>query len=208
MNIDYRRATAMDAEGVYEVAQSISKSAMVEQGATEETLSQQGFLLYPLSADDTSKPNYKERIELSSHFWVAADKDSGRILAFMMAYTFQQYKQMTQLTKNDIGVLDFFTGPGEDKAVYSEDTIYIAQIGTHADLKRQGIMRGLAREAFKHTGNSPVALGEVAQQPLRNIASSEFFLNMGFTMPWKRPKDDGARVSGTFMRTFPTMSHE
>lgn len=202
MGYIFRRAEPADARGVYEVAESVSRKNMEAAGADKETLGKEGFLLYPLSINGPG-PNYEERIDLSSHFWVAENEKNQQIVAFMMAYTFLQYRQMIQLTKNDLGVLEFFVNhPGVDRAKYEESNIYVAQVATHADLKRQHIMRELANHAFNNTGDAPSAIAEIAQRPLRNIASSEFFKSIGFSMPWIRPKDNGERISGTFVRTF------
>lgn len=203
MSLLFRRAIPGDTKGVYATAQALSKTHKEAHGATSLELNASGFLFYPLDADQT-KPNYMERIELGDHFWVAVDEDNSRLAAFMMAYTFHRYKSMKQLTDNDRDVIAFFVGhDGSQRALYTENTIYVGQVGTHPDYSLQGIMPRLMNEAFKHVGNSPAAIGEIAQKPLRNEASSKTFERAGFNMPWTRTKDNGARISGTFVRTFP-----
>lgn len=111
---------------------------------------------------------------------------------------------MAQLTDNDKDLIEFFVGhDGSERALYTENTIYIGQVGTHPDYSLQGIVPKLMTEAFKNIGNSPAAVGEIAQKPLRNEASIKTFERAGFTMPWTRSKDSGSRISGTFTRTFP-----
>lgn len=212
MSYIYRPADVSDAQGVYDVAQSVSRTAMQQDGADDQKLSAEGFLLYPLAADDPTKPNYEERIAASRHFWVAQDQNR-RIVAFMMAYTFQQYKQMTQLTPNDKGVIEFFTGkqdesPMPGQAIHNDKIIYVAQVATHMDFKRKHIMELLMHTAFENASGSPAAIAEIAQAPMLNVASSSLFVNAGqfrlvSTRTKKDPDTKADRVSGTFMRVFP-----
>jgi ribosomal protein S18 acetylase RimI-like enzyme len=204
MKLIFRRAVAEDTIHVWTIADAISKKNKIANGASEKDLGDSGFLLYPLTVDKVDEPNYKERIVLGDHFWVAADSDNNsRIVSFMMAYTFHQYKQMIHLTDNDKGVLDFFVNHnGSNRPLYDADNIYIGQVGTHPDYARKGIVPKMMNEAFRDV-HGVQAIGEIAQVPLRNKASSLTFERAGFIMPWTRPKDNGARMSGTFVRTFP-----
>src|SRR5215510_8839637 len=107
MGIEIRRANPKDAQGIWEVAHNRSRKVMMEQGgASEDELSWDGFLLYPLDPDSSDKPNYRERIELSDHFWVAVE--GQRIIAFNMAYTFETMRKFANLTSNDLTLLDYF----------------------------------------------------------------------------------------------------
>lgn len=192
----FRKAIPNDAEAIRDVAISLSRKEAEKAGATIEELSATGFLLYPLEATSDANPNYEERIRGSKHFWVA--EVDGKVVAFVMAYTFAEMKQFQNLTENDAALIEFFT----NVCGFEADVVYSAQVGCLAEHQRSGVMQGLAEHAIDATNNVPAIITEIAQKPLRNVASSKFVLqSMGMKMVATRPKDDGARVSGTFMRT-------
>lgn len=175
----------------------------------DQQLSESGFLLYPLDADNPNVPNYKERIGLADHFWVATEED-GTVRAFMMAYTLGQMNKITQQTGNDKSVLGYFlfgedASPEDQDLVRDETNVYIQAVATDPEVQSSGVMSQLVNEALseENRGDAPRAIAEVAQVPHRNVASSEFFLRNGYGMDSTRLKDNGARVSGTFVKTFP-----
>lgn len=168
----------------------------------DRQLSESGFLLYPLDADNAEVPNYQERTRLADHFWVASD-ENDQVIGFMMAYTFGKMDTITKKTANDVSVLDHFLH--NEDVPHDVNGIYIQQVATLPDSQHDNVMSGLMCEALQsnNRGNSSFAVAEIAQIPHRNVASSGFFEKNGFRMVSTRPKDNGARVSGTFMQTFP-----
>lgn len=209
MKLSIRRANPEDAQGVWLVAQSRSKQAMIERGeATEENLSRDGFLLYPLEAVSDTQPNYRERIELSEHFWVAAEGE--RIIAFNMAYTFQAMQSFAHLTSNDISLLKYFT----NQWGCERNCIYMAQGAVLFDHANQGVMGMVVAEFLTNAANSgaPAVIGEIAQAPIKNKASTAAAEKLGFSMVATRTKIDPTtgldRISGTFLRTLPLRARE
>jgi hypothetical protein len=202
MSIQIRRASAEDAQGVWAVAQSRSKKTMTEQGgASEEDLSRDGFLLYPLDPDNDSQPNYRERIEISDHFWVAAE--NNRIIAFNMAYTFETMRKFANLTSNDLTLLDYFIGQWGCEP----HCIYQAQVAILQGYANRGVMTQIADRFIAQAAalGAPAIICEIAQTPLLNKASTAVALKLGFRMVATRIKGDPTtgkdRISGTFLRT-------
>lgn len=203
----FRRAVAADAMDFYEIAEALSKKNKILQGATEKDLSDSGFLLYPLAVSDPNVANYEERITVGDYCGVAIDEENSRTVAFMMGYTFQQYKKMNRLTDNDIGVIEFFTGLSRpEKERKPDNTIYIGQVAVHPDYARRKIGTLLIIDMLKESGDAPQAIAEIAQEPQRNNASSTSFERAGFEMKSKRIKQDPTtktdRTSGTFEFNF------
>ena len=196
-NICYRKAIAQDAHEIAEIAQNLSRRNLEEESASEELLSASGFLLYPLAAQSEAVPNYKERIEKSSYFYVAIDDST--IVAFLMGYRFDEMLTFKNKTDNDEAALKFFVEDGH----YVQSNIYLAQVGTHPLFKRSGVMAGLVDYLLDNIDDSPAVIAEIAQKPLLNKASTDLAIKRaGLRMVFTRPKDNGARISGTFIRTF------
>ena len=208
MSIKIRRAKPDDAEGIWAVAQSRSKQTMAGGDASEENLSRDGFLLYPLAAASDDQPNYRERIALSDHFWVAAEDE--RIIAFNMAYTFQTMKSFAHLTSNDVSLLNYFT----EQWGCDLNCIYMAQGATLQGHASQGIMGQVAAAFLTHAASSgaPAVIGEIAQAPIQNQASTATAQKLGLRLVATRIKIDPTtglnRISGTFMRTLPSLTQK
>jgi len=60
MNIEIRRAIPEDAPGIWAVAHNRSKTVRMEARVSEEDLSREEFLLYPLAASSENEPNYRD----------------------------------------------------------------------------------------------------------------------------------------------------
>ncbi len=194
--MEYRRATPMDVDGIYEVAVARSREYLLKSGANEESLSRTGFLLYPLAASEPNKPNYLERINLSQNFWVA--EEAGEIHAFLMAYTLHEMLQITQKTDNDQGVLAYFL----DELRFAPDTLYGMQIARSPTCRHSGVTVALVETILSHNlGQTPAMIGEIAQAPVKNEASTRLFESTGFRLLFHRAKDNGTRLSGVFVKT-------
>jgi acetyltransferase (GNAT) family protein len=204
VNIKIRRAKPEDAQGIWAVAHSRSKKVMTEQrGVSEDDLSRDGFLLYPLEPESKNQPNYCERIELSDHFWVAAENE--RIIGFNMAYTFETMRKFANLTSNDLTLLDYFmNGWGCEPSC-----VYQAQVATLQGHANRGVMTLVFDRFIDYAAGTgaPAVICEIAQAPILNKASTAIAQKVGFRMVATRIKTDPVtgkeRVSGTFMRTLP-----
>lgn len=203
MKIAYRKAHSQDADGVRAVAESLSYANLLANGANKESLSQSGFLLYPLAAANDNEPNYRERIEASDHFWVA--EDGELVVAYLMAYTFDCMKALHNKTSNDISTLDYFM----ERMGIRGSVIYCAQLGVLAQYQKQGIAISLKNHALKDIDGAehPAAISEIAQAPLWNRASTRASIASGFVPMFLREKAapdpaDPRRSSATFVRTF------
>ncbi len=202
MSIVYRQAKAEDAMGVYDVADSVSRKVL-EGNNNKDSLSDSGFLMYPLSAANDSEPNYRERIIASKFFWVACEYT--RVIAFTMAYTFDCFQTFRNKTKNDIGTIEYFT---KNMGILGS-TIYFAQIGVRPEYKRKNLARDLVNAAYGDIDGSknPSIICEIAQAPLWNKASTLAAIALGFSPMFLREKDTHLpkherRISGTFVKTF------
>jgi len=201
MNIEIRRAIPEDAPGIWAVAHNRSKSVRKKAGVSDEDLSREGFLLYPLAASSENEPNYRERIEHSDHFWIAAE--GGRIIAFNMAYTFETMRKFAHLTSNDLNLLDYFL----DRWSCEPGCVYQQQVAVLLSHARCGVITQVVERFFENAARSgaPAAICEIAQAPLKNIASTASALKNGFRMVATRIKIDPIsgkdRISGTFVRT-------
>jgi predicted GNAT superfamily acetyltransferase len=200
--IEVRKATPDDAQSVWAVANDRSKMKRIQEGMSESDLEREGFLLYPLDADSQDRPNYRERIELSDHFWVAASDD--HVVAFCMAYTFEALKSFRHHTENDRKLLEYFSNWGCEL-----NCVYLAQVARVRGDEGQGAMAQLAQCLRVHAAESgaPAVICEISVKPPNN-ASIGAVLRSGFRMVATRIKDDPTtgqdRVSGTFMQTLPT----
>ncbi|GJL84381.1 MAG: hypothetical protein DHS20C02_01560 [Micavibrio sp.] len=171
-------------------------------------LAASGFILYPLAVDDPDQPNYAERIKLSNHFWLANNDDV--VKSFMMAYTLEKMEKIRQKTGNDTSVLDYFLTKanrirdGIDMPNF-EKGIYVQQVATMPSVSRTVTTSMVQKAALpENVGDAPFMLGEIAQEPDKNRASTLLFLSLGGKMVATRPKDNGQRTSGTFMKLFPS----
>jgi hypothetical protein len=200
MTFAVRKALAEDADAVWRVAHDRSKKALLQKGASDDDLTRNGFLLYPLAAQSSEQANYRERIELSSHFWVATQNDE--LVAFCMAYTFGEMKSFSNLTANDVTLLDYFLGRWECQP----ECVYLAQAATLQSCMNRGAMKKiLQRFLYDAAGaGAPAVIGEVSQRPM-NAASSALVVKAGFRMVATRTKSDPTngqdRLSGTFVQT-------
>ncbi len=205
MEFNVRQATPKDAQGIYNVAFNRSRANMVDLGYNDKKLSELGFILYPLHADDPAQPNYLERIKASDHFWVATTKDEDEtVIAFRMAYTFETMRQLLQKTKNDEAILEYFSD-------YNPKTLYLAQSAKHLDyIDERGIMPEIANHflASANSASLPQIICEIAKAPMENSASSKFAKKTGFVRSSERkklnPENGTERTSQTWLQTLPS----
>jgi hypothetical protein len=196
MKIAIRRAIPSDAETISTIAQSLSLAGASAKGGSLDNASNAGFLLYPLATSDPGKPNYAQRIAGSSHFWVA--EVEGTVVAYRMMYAFSEMKQFKHKTANDEGVLAYFLGT----CGFDDSIIYSAQIGCDPSYQRKGLMKTLTQKALCSIKDAPALVSEIAQSPVLNRASTRMATkHAGMRLIATRSKDDGARISGVFMRT-------
>jgi GNAT superfamily N-acetyltransferase len=197
MSIMFRRAVPEDAEAVYQVARSATYQKLRAVGHDERELSRSGFLLYPLLATSGNKPNYRDRIDASPHFWVAVDDQ--RVVGFLMAYSFACLSGIRTQSENDIATLDHFCG----KLGFRKTVLYSAQSAVLPAYRRQGISYHLKQHAFENINGAehPAVVSEVAQSPVWNEASTRSLLKCGFSPLLLREKDP-SRLSVTFIKTF------
>ena len=204
MEFRYRKALGKDAKEVASISAALSYPHLLASGLNEEMLSQSGFLLYPLEANDDNKPNYLERIEAAEHFWVV--ENSGSLVAFLMAYTFDCLRSIAYHTDNDVSIMEHFIG----RMGMRGNVIYCAQLAVLPEYQKRGIAISLNRHAFDGIDGAdyPAAICEIGQEPIWNEPSSLAFERCGFTPLFLRRKamPYGAtrhRRSATFVRTFP-----
>lgn len=204
MAITFRQALSQDAQAVHAVANAVSHATLMANGVNAARLSQEGFLLYPLAAASDKEPNYRERIEASQYFYVA-EVDSV-VIGFMMAYTFERMSKLVHKTPNDIATLDYYLIHMRMRP----EVIYIAQVAVLPAYRGRQVSVALKNYVFDTVDgvDHPAAIGEIAQHPLWNRASSFASAASGFSPLFVRDKaipnePDQQRLSATFIRTFP-----
>jgi len=201
--IEVRKAVSDDALAVWNVAKDRSKKRRMQDGLSEGDLAREGFLLYPLEPDSPDQPNYRERIELSSHFWVATNDD--RVVGFYMAYTFEELGSFHHHNANDRKVLEYFKAWGCEL-----NCVYVAQFARVRSSDGKGAMDRMSERCRAHAAESgaPAMICEISLKP-PNEASITAALRNGFRRVATRIKDDPTtglnRVSGTFMQTLSTI---
>lgn len=194
MSIVIRKATVDDALAVHAIATSRWKTTRLQEGMTERDLEREGFLLYPLAADQ-----YRERIARSDHFWVA--ENGNQIVAYSMAYTFTEMRSFTYLTENDQTLLAYFDSWGCERGC-----VYVAQVARVHAQEARGSISALAKSLYKHATDTgaPAVLCEISMKP-RNNVSMMSAARSGLRLVATRTKTDPTtgkdRASGTFMRT-------
>lgn len=195
--LEVRQARVGDAVAIAALAHEVSYERYRSLNYTEAELSRKGFLLYPLTAQSDTEANYAERIEKSSHFWVAMYGDEAA--AFLMAYTFDVLESLELKTDNDRGVIDFFRKEND----YVPNCIYASQAAIAPKHRRHRPFRGLVEDMSQKAPACPAMIAEIAQRPHKNVASSAFAKRSAkMKLVFHRHKDNGARVSGTFIRVF------
>ena len=161
------------------------------------SMSKRGFITYPLSPCDANYPNYKERIQISDHFYVA--EIDNEVRGYIMNYTFSSLRAFKQLNNNDKDVIRYFI----DQCGFCDSMLYGAQIACTDDVKNTGLMRKLALFTIKNIKKNPAYIAEIALSPIPNLVSRQFAESiMKLKLVGKRKKDGGKRLSGTFLRTF------
>ena len=204
--MEIRKALPRDAQDVWQAAMDRSRDQMQSRGASNRELGLDGFILYPLQAESETQPNYKQRISLSPHFWVAIENEE--IIAFCMGYSFSDMQKFVR-EKNDDDILYYFTS-GLDAWNNDQSAVYLSQWVTRYERRNRGIMQAVVKKFFEHAQESgaPAVVCEIAQSPLKNEASTALAKKMGMKMIATRTKTDPAtgasRVTGVFMRDFRT----
>ncbi len=129
-----------------------------------------GFLVYVLD-----EGGYKERIHLSSYFYVAESKN--KIIGFLMCY---DNKTLTDLKNKNL--LDY-----EDKTVnlilsQNRPFLFGDQIGVISSHRSQGIGKSMIKQLFEDMKKQNIKRIYVAvlHKPFKNIASLGFCKKLGF----------------------------
>lgn len=179
MNIEIRKARTEDAEGIAAVAGELQIGDERPEG-----VGQTGFLLW------AQKPEtYVRRINLSEQFIVA--EESSQIVGFLMAYTLEALKKLSNEMSYEDEVLRIF------EELYDTSTVYPDQIGVLPSHKRRGI-GSLMDEKLKELSPGASYATVIGHGPIRNHASIGYFTSRGYD--FVRELDQGDWTLGLYQR--------